>query len=50
MYLDEFARRWKMRKRERNVGAEILQGLREIKRGDYARVINVPNVNPKNPP
>jgi putative transcriptional regulator len=29
---------------KRNVGREILDGLREIKRSEYARVINVPDV------
>jgi putative transcriptional regulator len=33
-----------MTKAKRNVGREILDGLREIKRGDYGRVINVPDV------
>jgi putative transcriptional regulator len=33
-----------MAKTKRNVGREILDGLREIKRGEYARVINVPEV------
>ena len=33
-----------MAKRKRNLAAEILQGLRELKRGEYGRVINVPNV------
>lgn len=33
-----------MTKAKRNIGREILQGLREIKRGQYGRVINVPNV------
>jgi putative transcriptional regulator len=33
-----------MTKRTRDIGAEILQGLREIKRGDVGRVINVPDV------
>ena len=28
----------------RNVGREILEGLRELKRGEVARVINVPSV------
>jgi putative transcriptional regulator len=32
------------KKKVRNIGREILQGLREIKRGDIGRVINVPNV------
>src|SRR5260370_7362047 len=39
-----FAKRWKMAKKTRDVGAEILQGLREIKRGQVGRVINVPDV------
>lgn len=33
-----------MRKAKRNIGLEILQGLREIKRGDYGRVSTVPSV------
>lgn len=33
-----------MPKSKRNVGLEILQGLREIKRGDYGRVMTVPSV------
>jgi putative transcriptional regulator len=33
-----------MAKKTRDVGAEILQGLRDIKRGRIGRVINVPNV------
>ena len=33
-----------MAKSKRNVGLEILQGLREIKRGEYGRVINVPDI------
>jgi putative transcriptional regulator len=33
-----------MRRTQRNIGAEILQGLREIKRGEYGRVIKVPDV------
>jgi putative transcriptional regulator len=28
----------------RNIGEEILQGIREIKRGEYGRVVNVPAV------
>ena len=32
-----------MAKAKRNVGREILDGLREIKRGEYGRVINVPD-------
>lgn len=33
-----------MAKSRRNIGLEILEGLREIKRGEYGRVINVPDV------
>jgi putative transcriptional regulator len=33
-----------MAKAKRNVGLEILEGLREIKRGEHGRVINVPPV------
>jgi len=33
-----------MARKSRDIGAEILQGLREIKRGDYGRVINVPDI------
>ena len=33
-----------MAKVKRNIGLEILQGLREIKRGEHGRVINVPDV------
>ena len=33
-----------MARKNRNIGAEILQGLRELKRGEYGRVINVPDV------
>src|SRR6184192_10738 len=39
-----FATRWKMAKKRRDIGIEILQGLREIKRGEFGRVINVPDV------
>jgi len=34
-----------MTRRKRDIGAEILEGLREIKRGDHGRVINVPEVS-----
>src|SRR5271169_5997334 len=37
-------RKWKMTKTKRKVGREILDGLREIKRGEYDRMINVPDV------
>ncbi|MGH8614262.1 MAG: helix-turn-helix domain-containing protein [Gammaproteobacteria bacterium] len=33
-----------MAKSKRNIGLEILQGLREIKCGEYGRVINVPDI------
>jgi len=33
-----------MAKKKRDIGTEILQGLREIKRGQLGRVINVPDV------
>jgi putative transcriptional regulator len=33
-----------MAKKTRDIGTEILQGLREIKRGEFGRVINVPDV------
>ena len=33
-----------MPKSKRNIGAEILQGLREIKRGEHGRVINIPDI------
>lgn len=34
-----------MASRKRNVGREILAGLREIKRGEIGRVVNVPDVS-----
>jgi putative transcriptional regulator len=33
-----------MTKAKRNIGQEILEGLREIKRGEHGRVTNVPDV------
>ena len=33
-----------MSKRKRNIGLEIREGLRELKRGDYGRAIEVPDV------
>jgi putative transcriptional regulator len=33
-----------MPKSKRNIGLEILQGLRELKRGEYGRVTTVPSV------
>src|SRR5690606_20047361 len=37
-------RKLKMAKAKRNIGEEILDGLRELKRGKHARVVNVPDV------
>ena len=34
-----------MAKSKRNVGREILEGLRALKRGEVGRVINVPDVS-----
>ena len=34
-----------MAKAKRNTGAEILEGIREIKRGEHGRVVNVPSVS-----
>jgi len=33
-----------MTKAKRNIGHEILQGLREIKRGQHGHVVNLPSV------
>ncbi len=33
-----------MASRKRHIGQEVLQGLRELKRGEIGRVINVPDV------
>ena len=33
-----------MVKAKRNIGQEILDGIREIKRGEYGRVTTIPNV------
>jgi putative transcriptional regulator len=33
-----------MARSKRNIGQEILSGLRELKRGEHGRVVNVPNV------
>jgi putative transcriptional regulator len=33
-----------MARSKRNVGQEILDGLRELKRGEYGRVMTVPDV------
>jgi putative transcriptional regulator len=34
----------KVPRSRRNVGREILEGLRELKRGEHGRIINVPDV------
>lgn len=34
-----------MAKSKRNIGMEVLEGIREIKRGEHGRVINVPPVS-----
>jgi putative transcriptional regulator len=31
-----------MAKKKRNIGIEILEGIREIKRGEHGRVTNIP--------
>lgn len=33
-----------MAKAKRNIGLEILEGIREIKRGEHGRIVNVPSV------
>ena len=34
-----------MARAKRNIGLEILEGIREIKRGEHGRVVNVPSVS-----
>jgi len=34
-----------MAKAKRNIDLEILEGIREIKRGEHGRVVNVPSVS-----
>lgn len=34
-----------MAKAKRNIGLEILEGIRQIKRGEYGRVTTVPSVS-----
>ena len=34
-----------MAKAKRNIGLEILEGIREIKRGEHGRVTNLPSVS-----
>jgi putative transcriptional regulator len=33
-----------MARAKRNIGLEILEGIREIKRGEHGRIVNVPSV------
>ena len=33
-----------MAKRSRNIGLEILEGIRQLKRGEHGRITNVPSV------
>ena len=33
-----------MPSKKRDVGREVLDGLRELKRGEHGRIVNVPNV------
>ena len=33
-----------MTKAKRNIGLEILEGVRQIKRGEHGRIVNVPSV------
>jgi len=33
-----------MTKPKRHIGREIRDGLRELKRGDYGRIVNIPSV------
>ena len=44
MYCGRFEGMLKMAKSKRNIGLEILAGLREIKRGEHGRVINIPDI------
>lgn len=34
-----------MAKSQRQIGLEILEGLRQLKRGEHGRVVNVPSVS-----
>jgi putative transcriptional regulator len=44
MFCDRFEGKWKMARAKRNIGREILEGLREIKRGEQRRVTTLPEV------
>ena len=34
-----------MAKRARNIGLEVLDGIRQLKRGEHGRIVNVPSVS-----
>jgi putative transcriptional regulator len=44
MFFGRFERRLKVASDKRDIGREILEGLREIKRGEHGRVTNAPSV------
>lgn len=44
MFFDRFERRLNVTNHKRDIGREILDGIREIKRGEHGRVTNVPSV------
>lgn len=44
MFLERFERRLNVNKPKRDIGNEILEGIREIKRGEHGRIANVPSV------
>jgi putative transcriptional regulator len=44
IYYAKRSRRNSMAKAKRNIGLEILEGIRDIKRGEHGRVINLPSV------
>ena len=43
MFFGRFGRRLRMTKERRNIGHEMLTGLREIKSGRHGRVVNLPS-------
>jgi putative transcriptional regulator len=44
MFFGRFERRLRLASDKRDIGREILEGIREIKRGDHGRVTNAPSV------
>lgn len=34
-----------MAKAKRNIGQEVLEGIRELKRGEHGRIVNLPSVS-----